>query len=119
MLREGTTTRQSLQIADQMAFLGVRLNSGSNWESSTLSLHTPTAQLDSALALFADVALRPSFPADEFERLRKNRLTDILRLKDQGPAIANLAFPAIIYGGVHPYGAATLGTETSVKSLSV
>ena len=119
MLREGTTTRKSLDIADQIAYLGINLSPSSSWESSTLSLHTPTAQLDSALALFADVALRPSFPADEFERLRKNRLTDILRLKDQGPAIANLAFPAIIYGGAHPYGAATLGTEASVKSLSV
>ena len=119
MLREGTTTRKSLEIADQIAYLGISLSPSSSWESSTLSLHTPTAQLDSALALFADVALRPSFPADEFERLRKNRLTDLLRLKDQGPAIANLAFPAIIYGGAHPYGAATLGTEASVKALSV
>jgi len=119
MLREGTTTRKSLDIADQIAYLGISLSPSSSWESSTLSLHTPIAQLDSALSLFADVALRPSFPADEFERLRKNRLTDLLRLRDQGPAIANLAFPAIIYGGVHPYGAATLGTEASVKSLSV
>jgi zinc protease len=119
MLREGTTTRKSLDIADQIAYLGINLSPSSSWESSTLSLHTPIAQLDSALALFADVALRPAFPADEFERLRKNRLTDLLRLRDQGPAIANLAFPAIIYGGVHPYGAATLGTEASVKSLSV
>jgi zinc protease len=119
MLREGTTTRKSLDIADQIAYLGISLSPSSSWESSTLSLHTPIAQLDSALALFADVALRPSFPADEFERLRKNRLTDLLRLRDQGPAIANLAFPAIIYGDVHPYGAATLGTEASVKSLSV
>jgi len=119
MLREGTTTRKSLEIADQIAYLGINLSPSSSWESSTLSLHTPTAQLDSALSLFADVALRPSFPADEFERLRKNRLTDLLRLRDQGPAIANLAFPAIIYGGAHPYGAATLGTEASVKSLSV
>ncbi len=119
MLREGTATRKSLEIADQIAFLGINLSPSSSWESSTLSLHTPTAQLDSALALFADVALHPSFPANEFERIRKSRLTDLIRLKDQGPAIANLAFPAIIYGSGHPYGAATLGTETSVKSLSV
>jgi zinc protease len=119
MLREGTATRKSLEIADQIAFLGINLSPSSSWESSTLSLHTPTAQLDSALALFADVALHPSFPANEFERIRKSRLTDLIRLKDQGPAIANLAFPAIIYGSGHPYGAATLGTEASVKSLSV
>jgi zinc protease len=118
MLREGTTTRKSLDIADQAAFLGISLSPTSSWESSTLSLHTPTAQLDSALALFADVALHPSFPANEFERLRKNRLTELLQIRDQGPAIANLVFPAIIYGNAHPYGLASIGTEASVKSLT-
>lgn len=118
MLREGTTTRKSLEIADQISFLGINLSPSSSWESSTISLHTPTAQLDSALALFADVALHPAFPANEFERIRKNRLTELLQLRDQGPAIANLAFPAIVYGSAHPYGAASIGTETSVKSLT-
>jgi zinc protease len=118
MLREGTTTRKSLEIADQTAFLGIRLFPSSSWESSTLSLHTPTAQLDSALALFADVALHPSFPAGEFERVRKTQLTELLQLRDQGSAIASIAFPAIIYGNAHPYGAPSLGTEASVKSLT-
>jgi len=118
MLREGTTTRKSLDIADQAAFLGINLSPTSSWESSTLSLHTPTAQLDSALALFADVALHPSLPANEFERLRKNRLTELLQIRDQGPAIANLVFPAIVYGNAHPYGLASIGTEASVKSLT-
>ncbi len=118
MLQEGTTTRKSLDIADQAAYLGVNLSSGSSWESSFLLLHTPTAQLDSALALFADVALHPSFPANEFERLRKTRLTQLLQLSDQGPAIANFAFPAIVYGNAHPYGLPSIGTDVSVKSLS-
>jgi zinc protease len=118
MLREGTTTRQSLEIADQIAFLGVSLSPNSSWESSTLSLHTPTAQLDSALALFADVALNPSFPANEFDRVKKTRLTELLQLRDQGPAIANIAFPAIVYGNTHPYGIPSLGTEASVQSLT-
>jgi len=118
MLREGTTTRKSLDIADQTSYLGISLFPFSSWESNTLSLHTPTAQLDSALALFADVALHPSFPANEFDRLKKNRLTELLQLRDQGPAIANQAFPAILYG-THPYGAQLIGTEQSVSSLSV
>jgi predicted Zn-dependent peptidase len=118
MLREGTTTRKSLEIADQIAFLGIRLSPTSSWESSTLSLHTPTAQLDSALALFADVALHPSFPANEFERVRKTQLTELLQLRDQGAAIASIAFPAIIYGSAHPYGAPAQGTEASVTALT-
>src|SRR4026208_1377069 len=75
MLVEGTATRPSLEIADQIAFLGVGLGTNSNWDASTVSLHAPIAQVDSALALFADVILRPSFPTSEFERIRKNRLT--------------------------------------------
>jgi len=118
MLREGTTTRKSLDIADQTSFLGVSLSPQASWESSTLSLHTPTAQLDSALALFADVALHPSFPANEFDRIKKNRLTELLQLRDQGPAIANLAFPAILYGSAHPYGAPLIGTEASITGLT-
>lgn len=118
MLREGTTTRKSLEIADQIAFLGINLFPNSNWESSTLSLHTPTAQLDSALAIFADLALHPSFPENEFDRIKKTRLTELLQLRDQGPAIANIAFPAIIYGNAHPYGIPSLGTEASVQSLT-
>jgi len=118
MLREGTTTRKSLEIADQSSFLGISLFPQASWESTTLSLHTPTAQLDSALALFADVALHPSFPANEFDRIKKNRLTELLQLRDQGPAIANTAFPAILYGTGHPYGAPLIGTEASVTGLS-
>src|SRR5437868_13900202 len=118
MLREGTTTRKSLDIADQTSFLGISLFTQASWESSTLSLHTPTAQLDSSLALFADVALHASFPANEFERIRKNRLTELLQLRDQGPAIANLAFPAIICASAHPYGDPLIGTEASVASLT-
>jgi predicted Zn-dependent peptidase len=118
MLREGTTTRSSLEIADQAAFLGIGLATGSTWDATSVSLHTPIGQLDSALALFADVALRPSFPVNEFERIRKNRLTEILQIKDRGPSIANQAYAAILYGSEHPYGTSMSGTQRSVESLS-
>ena len=119
MLTEGTATRTSLEIADQIAYLGIGLNAGSNWDASTLSLHTPTAQLDSALALFADVALRPAFPQAEFERVRKNRLTDLIQLKDRPTAIASQAYASILYGSEHPYGHSLIGNESSVNAISV
>lgn len=117
MLREGTTSRNSLDISDQQAFLGVGLGTGATWDGTTVTLHTPTAQLDSALALFADVTLRPSFPDKEFDRLKKNRLTQILQIKDSGPAIANQAFSFILYGADHPYGTSMAGTQRSIESL--
>lgn len=119
MLREGTTSRNSLDIADQIAFLGIGLGTGSTWDATTISVHTPVGQLDSALALFGDIVLHPSFPQNEFDRLRKNRLTDILQIKDRGPSIANQAYAAILYGSEHPYGTSMTGTQKSVESLSV
>ena len=118
MLVEGTATRSSLEIADQIAFLGVGLGTNSNWDASTVSLHTPIAQVDSALALFADVILRPSFPMGEFERIRKNRLTELIQLKDRPTAIANQAYASILYGASHPYGQALIGTEASITGMA-
>ena len=118
LLTEGTTTRTAPQIADQAAFLGVQLSAASAWDATTVSLQTPTAQLDSALALFADVALRPSFPAAELERLRRDRLTSLLQLKDRAPAIADRAFAGAVYGAGHPYGRPATGTEASTRAIT-
>src|SRR4051812_20820541 len=118
LLTEGTTTRTALQIADQAAFLGVRIGAGSGWEQSTVSLHTPTAQLDSALALFADVALHPAFPAPDLERVRKVRLTSLQQLRDRGPSIADRAYATALYGEQHPYGRPLAGTEASIATIS-
>ena len=118
MLDEGTRTRNTMQIADQIGFLGIQLSTASGWDASRVTLHTPTAQLDSAFALFGDVILRPSFAPKELDRLRKERLTAILQQRDRGPVIADLAFSSILYGEDHPYGRAQQGTEASVKALT-
>lgn len=118
MLREGTTTRRSPDIAEQQAFLGIRLGAGASLEQTTVSLHTPTAVLDSAFALMTDLVLRPSFPESEFARVRSETVTGLLQLRDRAPAIADRAFAALVYGDAHPYGRPTSGTETSVESIA-
>lgn len=118
MLTEGTTNRTSLEIADQIAFLGINIGSSSSWDASTVSLHTPTAQLDSSLALFSDVILRPTFPAQDFERVQKTRLTNLIQLKDRPTAIADQAYASILYGDNHPYGHSLVGTEASITGMT-
>ena len=118
MLDEGAGRRTALDIADQEAFLGVQVGTGSGWDQSTVTLHAPVAVLDSAMALFADVALRPTFPTADFERLRKERLTELLQLKDRAPQIADRAYAAILYGERHPYGRPLTGTEASTRAIT-
>jgi predicted Zn-dependent peptidase len=118
LLDEGAGGRDALAIADQEAYLGVNLSTGSGWDASTVSLHAPTARLDSALALFADVALRPTFPSAELERLRAERLTDLVQLRDRGPAIADRVFPAAVFGAESPYGRPLTGTEATTRAIT-
>jgi predicted Zn-dependent peptidase len=117
MLTEGTASRTALQIADQAAYLGAELGATSGWEQSAVTLHTPIAQLDSALALFADVALHPSFTPADLERVRKIRLTALQQLRDRAPAIADRAFASAVFGE-HPYGRPLAGTERSIRSIT-
>ncbi|MBC7790400.1 MAG: insulinase family protein, partial [Anaerolineae bacterium] len=117
MLQEGTTSRTSLDIADQEAYLGASIQTASGWDATNVALHTPTAQLDSALALFADVALRPAWSAKELARLRDERMTSLMQIRDRAPAIADRAYASILYGGDHPYGRPLTGTETSTKAI--
>jgi zinc protease len=118
MLDEGAGRRNALEIADQSSYLGVQVNTGSGWDLTSVSLHTPTSQLDSALALFADVALRPSFPQTDLDRLRQERITNIIQNRDRPTVIADQAYAHLMFGADHPYGRPTIGTEATLKQIT-
>jgi zinc protease len=118
LLDEGTSTRSTLAIAEQAALLGIQLFTNAGYESSTIGLHTTTAVLDSAFALFADVIRRPAFTESEFARLRTERLTTLLQERDRGPAIADRAYAHLVFGSEHPYGHVPQGEATDVESFT-
>jgi len=74
MLDEGTTTRNALQLSDELAMLGANLNTYSGLDISTVSLNALKQNLDASLAIMADVILHPSFPKEDFERLQKQTI---------------------------------------------
>ena len=118
MLDEGAGSRSTLQIADEVDYLGVDLDAGAGWDLTSVGLHAPLKRFAAALPIFADVALRPTFPAAELERVRKDRLTELLQLRDEPRALASIAFANALYGRDHRYGTAVIGTETSVGAFS-
>ena len=118
MLTEGAGSRSSLEIADAVDFLGATLEAGSGIDASAARLHVPVLRLADALPIMADVALRPTFPRNELERVRKERLTNLLQARDDPPTIASLAFSRVLYGSAHRYGTATAGTAETIKAFT-
>lgn len=120
MLDEGTKRRSALQISEELALLGASLSTGSNLDVSTVSLSALRDHLDASLDIFADVILNPSFPEDELERLRKQRLAQIQQEKVQPIGMALRVLPRLIYGEGHAYGNPLTGsgTEASVSRIT-
>jgi zinc protease len=118
MLEEGAGSRSALEIADAVDYLGADLGATSNVDSSAVRLHVPVARLADALPLMADVALRPTFPNDELERQRQQRLTAMLQGRDDPPTISSVAFSRILYGKAHRYGTPQFGTAENIKTFT-
>lgn len=115
MLDEGAGSRDALALADSLDVLGAELGTGAAWDSSAVSLHVPVKRLAEALPLMADVALHPTFPPAELERLRRESLTSLLQLRDDPDSLASIAVTQAVFDG-HRYGhtatAATIGAIT-------
>lgn len=118
MLDEGAGARDALELADAIDYLGASLGTGAGFDASSVTLYTPVERLGDALAIMADVAIRPTFAEKELERLRKERLTSLLQIKDNPPAIGSVAFPRLVYGETHRYGTGLAGTTTSLAGLT-
>ena len=119
MLDEGAGTRSALELADAIEFLGAALTTGSSFDASAVRLNVPVARLQDGLSLLADVALRPTFPAADLERIRQERLTSLLQARDEPAQIAATAFARLVFGPTHRYGTAAIGNEASISSLAV
>jgi zinc protease len=118
MLEEGAGTRSALEIADAVDYLGADLGAATTSDLSAVRLHVPVARLADALPIMADVALRPTFPKDELDRQRQQRLTSLLQGRDDPPTISSVAFSRILYGKGHRYGTPQMGTAETIKTLS-
>jgi zinc protease len=118
MLDEGTKTRSSLEISDQLADIGSFMGVSAGWDSSTANMTTLKRHLDRALDIYADVLLNPAFSDKELTRLRDQRMTAFRQRRDDPNQIANIVYSGLLYGKEHPYGRALTGGEESLGAIT-
>jgi predicted Zn-dependent peptidase len=100
MLREGTKTKTSVEIAEQSAQLGAEISASAAFGSSSTLINASglSDNFDQWLALTNDVLLNANYPADELNRL-KQRLKAQLRQQRANPNfLANERFSKAVYG---------------------
>src|SRR6185436_11730679 len=118
MLREGTKTRTSAQIAEEIAQLGASLSASTVFGSSAtvISASGLSDNFDKWLALTQDILLNPTFPADELNRLKARVKVGLTQQRTSPNFLLGERFNRAVYGN-HP-GAIITATNASLDLMT-
>jgi len=117
LIDEGSGGRSALDVSDDLARYGADLDIDVGPDAIALSLTTLTTYLAPAVALLAEMAIRPNLADPDIERVRKLRLERLRQLRDHAPAVAERALMRLLYRD-HPYGHLGLGSETAIEATT-
>jgi zinc protease len=113
MLREGTQSRTSVQIAEEIDRLGATLGAAGSFGSSqvVLSASGLSDNFDSWFALAVDVLLNPSFPREEVEKLKQRQRAQLRQQRSAPTFLLNERFNRVVYRD-HPAAIVSPTTES-------
>jgi predicted Zn-dependent peptidase len=117
LLDEGTTTRNSTQIAEEQERLGADISSNATIDRTMVNLSALTPNLAPSLDLLADVVRNPAFAPTEVERVKAQMLTGIAQEMKDPQGIASRTLPTLLYGPNHPYATTGAGNAAAVAKL--
>lgn len=111
MLKEGTRSRTSARLAEDVEFLGASLDTWSDEENIYIQVRALSEHLDQAMDILADVAQRPAFNAEELRKLKAREIDRLALQQNDANFLATRELYKALYGA-HPY--ANVDTTTDV-----
>ena len=116
LITEGTQSRTSREIADEVARLGATLQAGANSDYTTIAASSLSIFSDEILELMADVALRPVFPENEVGLAKQNTKESLKQQRAQPSFLASEMVARVMFGE-HPY-SVTAPTPESIDATT-
>lgn len=117
LLDQGTTSRTSAQIAEEIDFMGGLLGTGAGTDLSFVNTVSMSDGLGPALDLMGDVVRRPAFTEVEIARQRQQALSSLAVAAEDPDTVASQVIDRLVFG-FHPYGMPSGGTAASLASLT-
>ena len=116
MMREGTTSRSSSQISEQLETIAASVNVGASPSAAEASVSgsSLTEHADKLFEIFADVLLNPSFPDQELERYKQRTRATLIQQRSNPGFLGSERFASTIYGS-HPAARVSIAPETLEK----
>ena len=113
MMSRGTTTKSKTEIDKAIDQIGASMSAfDTGIFGSSLTKHQ-----DKVLSIMSDVLFNPSFPQEEFEKVKKQTLSGLQSSLDDPNTMAQNISSKLVYGSNHPYG--EVQTEESTNNITV
>ncbi len=116
-LAEGTTRLDAAELADEFERLGGALNSYATWDATHVRTTVLSRRLPEALSLLTEVLRTPAFSAREVDRLREERLAELLELKAEPRGLADERYEGSLYRPSSRFRLQEGGIERTVAKL--
>jgi len=117
-LLEGTSRYDGAELAEKFEQLGTSLESGADWDSAFVKITVLTDKIKEATELLGEVISNPVFPEREVERLKAERLAEILQLETEPRGLADEKFSEFLYADESRYAKPDEGSAESVSNLT-
>jgi predicted Zn-dependent peptidase len=115
LLRKGTKKYDALQISEALDSVGASFGAGAGVDSTMCSSQFMAKDISRGLDLFAELLMRPTFPEDEFQKLKAQSLDAMRASRDSASGVIVRYFASFFYGA-HPYGRGS--DEVSLSSMA-
>ena len=117
LLLEGAGDFDGAELTERFEEIGATIESGADWDAAVISMTVMSQHLTRAMELFSTVIRQPTFRQREVERLKAERLAEILQLRSEPRGLADEAFESAVYHPSSRYATPLGGSETSVGEI--
>jgi len=117
-LVEGTRSSTALALAGRIEKLGGVIDSDAGWDTARINLTCLSRHLAESLEVLGEILTGASFPQEELDRLRDERLAEIEQIRSEPRGLAEEAFMELVYAPAARYSIPPGGTRESVTGIT-
>jgi zinc protease len=115
---EGTATSDGLQLTERFELLGASVDASADWDGAALRVTALLEHFPAAVRLVGEVIRAPAFPTREVERLKTERLAQLLQQRTEPRGLADDMFARFLYDSASRYALPEHGTTESISAMT-
>ncbi len=104
-------------LTEQFERLGTSFDTGCDWDSTLAHFTVTPERLEAAMGLLGEVLTAPALGERDIERIKAERLAELLQQRVEPRGLASEEFARLLYVPGSRYGVAAEGSEVSIPAI--